>query len=134
MRVVAGERHNESGSSNGLRRVMNYLVRRRRLGKTSCEKIAEYSTTGLGVFRNDAELPEGDLVFRWGCTSNLPTRNVVNTAQAIHLVSDKMRFRKILDEAELCPKTWTEIDQVQFPCVVRPQVHHQGRNLFVCYT
>lgn len=113
----------------------SYLLRRRRLGKTSCEKIAEFSTSGIGVYRNDAVLPtEADWVFRWGCTSNVPTRNVVNTTAAIHLVSDKVGFRKILDAEELCPKTWTTLEQVELPCIVRPQFHHGGYQLFVCRT
>lgn len=113
--------------------LMAYLLRRRRLGKTSCEHIAQLSTTGIKVFRNDTPLPEDTLVFRWGCTSNLPGEpKVVNPAVGIHTVADKLGFRAKLNEAELCPETWFEFDALKFPCVIRPSAHHQGRHLYVC--
>lgn len=110
---------------------MNYLMRRRKLGRTSCKGIVAASQTGLKVYRNDAALPEGGLVFRWGCTSDVPCKNVVNTAKAIHAVSDKTGFRQVLNEHELCPKTWFVIDDVQYPAVVRPRFHAQGKKLFL---
>lgn len=112
------------------------LLRRRKLGHKSCRDISGFSTAGLGVVRNDSNLPAGtDLVFRWGTTSNVPCNNVVNTAHAIHGVNDKTGFRRILNEHDLCPATWFSIDAVPhdaFPVIVRPAHHSQGRHLHVC--
>lgn len=114
---------------------MIYLLRRRKLGKTSCKGIKVHSQTGIRVFRNDAPaLPQADLVFRWGCTSNVPCNNIINKAQAIHLVSDKRAFRKILDEEGLSPRTWLALEEIEFPCVIRPSYHAQGRHLYFCRT
>lgn len=112
---------------------MAYLLRRRKLGRTSCREVSRLSTTGLQVFRSDKQLPEAELVFRWGCIVNLPGEPVVvNSATAIHRVSDKLEFRRTLNEEELCPETWFDVEQLQYPCVIRPSVHHQGRHLYVC--
>lgn len=111
------------------------ILRRRKLGRTSCREISGKSTTGITVVRNDKMFPTGiDLVFRWGTTSSVPTANVVNTAEAIHKVNDKLEFRKVLQENELCPKTWFDYrdSTIVYPVVVRPRKHAQGRNLFVC--
>ncbi len=112
---------------------MNYLIRRRKLGKTSAKKISEKSTTGIRWFRNDdPAVPVGEIVFRWGCTSTLPGHpKVIQEARAIHAVGDKLAFRKLLDEHELCPKTYFTREEVRYPAIVRPRYHHQGRNLYV---
>jgi len=112
---------------------MVYLIRRRKLGRGSCRGIKTFSRTGIGVFRNDkANIPPAELVFRWGCTSDLPGNpKVINKAEAIHLVSDKLEFRKRLNEADLCPDTYFTKEEVCFPAVVRPRVHAQGRKLWV---
>lgn len=111
------------------------ILRRRKLGRTSCREIANLSTTVITVIRNDKPIPSNvDLVFRWGTTSNVPTNNVVNTAEAIHRVNDKLEFRKILQEHNLCPKTWFSYSEsdIIFPVVVRPRKHAQGRHLYIC--
>jgi len=117
-----------------------YILRRKKLGKTSCEAIVALSKEGIKLFRNDAKLPEdADLCIRWGCTSNVPQKNVINSAKAIHLVSDKTTFREMMDEHKLCPKTFTDEEVIfdtynwESPLIVRPRVHHQGRNLYVCH-
>lgn len=111
---------------------MNYLLRRRSLGKTSCEAISGMSAEGLEVVRNDSRLPERDVdwVFRWGCTSNVPAGRIVNEARGIHLVSqDKAEFRRHI--GELAPEVWQQAREVRYPAVIRPIVHHQGRHLYV---
>ena len=113
---------------------MIYLLRRRALGKTSCEGISINSTTGIKVFRNDHTLPDADFVFRWGCTSNVEAKTVVNIAKAIHLVTNKRDFRMLLNENKLCPVTWMDPAFARFPCIVRRATHHQGRHLYLCYT
>lgn len=121
------------------------LLRRRRLGRTSCREIANNSTTGMLVHRNDRQWPAGihyGTVIRWGCTGNIPRPvRTINKASAIHEVNDKLGFRRILNEHELCPRTWFDIRDIPFrsgveepnyPLVVRPARHAQGRRLHVC--
>lgn len=128
---------------------MAYILRRRKLGRTSCRMISALSKTGITVVRNDGNIPSGeaqDLVFRWGCTSDVPQRNVVNTSKAIHLASNKAQYRKILLENKLCQATWFSFDdfirgigevdggELVIPVIVRRHQHHQGRNLHFCKT
>ena len=121
------------------------ILRRRKLGRTSCREMSRFMQTNSRVLRNDLvernhrrhQWPDNtSLVIRWGCTSNIPYNNILNTASAIHEVNDKSAFRRTLDQADLCPKTfWEEtIDQIEdqhYPLVVRPRRHAQGRRLFV---
>jgi len=115
-----------------------YLLRRRKLGRTSCREIVRLSKTGIQVFRNDSVLPaQAEICIRWGCTSDVPQKKVFNGAAAIHLANDKVAFRKILQEKELCPQTWFNIDDVKMSLdgvIVRPRHHHQGRKLYYCKT
>jgi len=118
---------------------MAVILRRRKLGLTSCREVAARSEEGLVVSRSDKMFPDGhDLVFRWGCTSNVPVNNVVNTAAAIHTVNDKTGFRRVLDEHELCPSTFWRPDDVpgdfaNSGMVTRPHTHSRGRDLTVTY-
>ncbi len=121
---------------------VNYLLRRRKLGNTSCREISRSSNQGIQVFRNDKVLPTNPgYVFRWGCTSSIPgSPKIVNSAAAIHKVSDKAQFRIECANAGLAPKSWLSkqafledeaaenIDKV----VVRRRTHHQGRFLHLC--
>lgn len=121
------------------------MLRRKKLGLTSCQGIASHSKTGITFIRNDMlhTIPPPDMVIRWGCTSNVPTDNVVNHAKAIHLVSDKLEFRKTLQGVDLCPETWFDYEkwkkdlgseQTILPAIVRPRYHHQGLALHYCET
>ena len=113
------------------------IIRRRKLGMGSCKAIAEQSKEGIKVVRNwKDDFPEDtNLVIRWGCTSNVPTRNVVNTAAAIHTVGDKASFRKTLQDnhPEIVPKTWFDWEEVPDgeEVIIRSSYHAQGRNLWV---
>lgn len=116
---------------------MATIIRRRKLGMSSAKGIAEFSKKGIKWVRNDMPLPPDDLYIRWGCTSNVPTNNVLNTAKAIHEVSDKRGFRLKLDEHELCPPTWGHYAEVEdgrfdYPLIVRRATHHQGRFMDKC--
>jgi glutathione synthase/RimK-type ligase-like ATP-grasp enzyme len=131
------------------------IYRRRKLGRTSAREISRFSTTGILNVRNDQPFPPNiDMVFRWGCTSNLPAGvTVVNAAEAIHQVADKAAFRKLTADAGLAPLTFLSFDDyendlcnwyvgpVEFgddplpkTVVVRRATHHQGRFLDVCKT
>lgn len=121
------------------------ILRRRKLGRTSCKEIARLSKTGIVAVRNDQPFPEdAQLVIRWGTTSNLPYKaTVLNEAAAIHWVADKSASRKIMADAGLSPKTWLsylsyEGDVVgddmllPNPIVVRKRNHSQGKDLDFC--
>lgn len=110
---------------------------------SSVKGIVAYSKTGIQWVRSDRGIPPDDQYIRWGCTCNLPAPfgekvNVLNTAKAIHLVADKLEFRRVLEEAELCPKTWFifdgEVGPDRWPLIVRTRQHHQGRGLWMCNT
>jgi glutathione synthase/RimK-type ligase-like ATP-grasp enzyme len=129
---------------------MNAVIfRRRKLGRTSAREISRYSKENILNVRNDQRFPPNiDIVFRWGCTSNLPAGvTVVNTAEAIHQVSDKSSFRKLTADAGLAPKTWLSHrdwltddydfdgdDNEPMQVIVRRSTHHQGRFLDRCET
>jgi glutathione synthase/RimK-type ligase-like ATP-grasp enzyme len=118
------------------------LLRRRKLGLGSCNGIKQFSKTGIDWVRNDKLSPahQSDIVFRWGCTSNIPFKAViVNEAKAIHWVSDKRTSRMVFAEKGLAPGSWDslgkflkdETDEMAL-AIVRRSTHHQGRFLHVC--
>ncbi len=126
---------------------MNILFRRRRLGNGSCNGIADQSSTGLAVLRNDAAFPsELTYVFRWGCTSTIPNRDgvtIVNKASAIHWCSNKKQGRLDMQAAGVAvPETWTAEAFANDPrrgvgppgtdgyFVLRRETHAQGRDLW----
>lgn len=121
------------------------ILRRKKLGLGSCKGITAVSQTGITFVRNDQMKPEDfegkDLVIRWGCTSNVPIENVLNTAQSIHTVSDKSGFRKKLldnaDTANLVPPTFFNFkeaaDELEkgYTLFVRPKHHAQGKKAYL---
>ena len=117
---------------------MATIVRRRKLGMSSARGISAVSAKGIKWCRNDLGIPNDDVYIRWGCTANVPNVNaiIINSAKAIHRVNDKLEFRKVLEEAELCPQTWFTCNDVPDEAlvkgvVVRPRKHAQGRRLWV---
>lgn len=136
---------------------MPVFLRRQRLGKATCEGIVEYMQYDASVHCNRLqdvdhfvqclEDSSDKVVIRWGCTANIPNRRelgvtIINKAKGIHKVADKLGFRAILNEAQLCPITY--FDHVDFlenpnfnfpyPYIVRGSNHSQGRNLDLCRT
>lgn len=120
---------------------MTIILRRRKLGRTSCNEIAKMSETGILAYRNDQRIPDGhDLFIRWGTTSNLPYKaKVLNEASAIHWVADKANSRKLMADAGLSPRTWLSLEdfyagptKVHSGVIVRPSVHAQGRHVYHC--
>jgi hypothetical protein len=131
--------------------MVSYILRRRKLGRTSAREIARGSSQGIVVYRNDGRkynhvtnkyerIPGGlphqvDYVFRWGCTSVVNGNGqVVNKSAAISAVGDKRAFRKMTADAGLAPKTWLSVNEegIVYPVVLRRSTHAQGRNLHVC--
>lgn len=122
------------------------LLRRRKLGRGSCNGIKSFSSQIGAIVRNDQDFPaDTSTVIRWGTTSNVPCNNVVNTAEAIHRVGDKAGFRELLMDHHmagnslLCPWTFGQSqmhpenqDGPAWPVVVRPRVHAQGKHVYLC--
>lgn len=121
-----------------------FILRRRKLGRTSCKEIANNSKQGIVVIRNDANLPAADVVFRWGTTNNVPKINgqlVVNSAESIHWCADKKRGRLEMQEAGVpVPKTWDArkflhdqqegVGEFRTQYVLRRPKHAQGKDLW----
>lgn len=124
------------------------ILRRPKLG-LSVKHLVEKSQRIDKVVRNDRRLPEDlSLVFRWGTTSNVDCRNVVNTSEAIHRVNDKAGFRQVLMDHffetqagvgdPLCPMTYSQMHMPQLllwlegrQMVVRPRTHAQGKHVYL---
>ena len=117
-----------------------YILRRRKLGRTSCKEISARSGEGIGVVRNDVDPPAGDVVFRWGTTTNVPKcegQLIVNSAASIHWCANKKASRLELQEKGVpVPYTWSarnfldaHIDDPFGKYVLRPATHAQGRKL-----
>lgn len=122
------------------------ILRRRKLGMSSAKGIAEKSATGIRWTRNDFKADrqprEDEVCIRWGCTSNVASKRVLNTAAAIHQVADKASFRMLLDEHELCPPTkligngWEFNAKdlgLEYPIVMRTRTHSRGRGMAVAH-
>lgn len=115
---------------------MATIIRRRNLGRTSCREIAKYMKSPCKVRRSDKRLPEDTLYIRWGCTVNVPCRSILNVSEAIHRVSDKVRFRVKLSNEGLAPKTWVQMEDVPDEelakgVVIRPARHSRGRHTYL---
>ena len=137
------------------------FLRRKSLGAGSCkgmvafidnhepERVSALAHKGdsVNVIRKDKiETPNGkdilnntDWLVRWGCTSpaGFKNSNTINISSAIKQVAHKSGFRKLIansNEAYLAPKTifsLGEAENVDFPLVLRPEAHSQGRNLWL---
>lgn len=118
------------------------ILRRRKLGRTSCREIAAAMKSEIAVVRNDGDTPVADFVFRWGTTSNVPKtpgQKVLNSAEAIHWCADKKASRLAMQDAGIpVPPTYTRPqdisgDDCDSGIVIRPNRHAQGRNLYVTF-
>ena len=129
------------------------LLRRKSLGKGSCAGIRDASQTGIRVYRSDGkeqtaegyvsiDFPVTDIVFRWGCTSNIPGNpKVLNKSSAIHKVNNKAEFRMECYRKDLAQTTYLSLvgllqsgNSLLDGWVVRPITHAQGKNLYICRT
>jgi len=127
---------------------MFYILRRRSLGLGSTKAIKELSQHEITIVRNDnlPEFQENDVILRWGTTAHLGiypatsthiyTCKVLNKAYNVDLVNNKRNFRNLLQESipEIVPKTWFSHLSVNitYPCILRPQSHCQGKELYFC--
>lgn len=110
------------------------ILRRRGLGNTSTKGIKDKSQNDIEIIRNDREIPQDtDLLIRWGCTSQFPAHRTLNKAESIKAVNNKAESRKILQEAGVrVPKLYENIDDVEYPCIMRNHFHSQGKYLKFC--
>lgn len=126
------------------------FLRRPRLGRNSVKGMSLHlQSQGLDArgqlynrrLTNFSENSSGLLV-RWGCTAAVPEvfrhLKVINKAEPIYLVNNKLGFRQLLmnGRADLIPPTTTSmlgnlsISGLNFPMILRPRRHSQGRNLW----
>ena len=125
------------------------LLRRRKLGRTSCREIVNYINQLGGSAKvvrswepremNQRISREDDWLVRWGCTAvtGMPAAHTLNTSEAIHWCNDKRQGRLVMQAAGVpVPKTWGTIaeavaENCDYPLIARPSRHAQGRNLHV---
>ena len=115
---------------------MNILLRRRKLGRTSCREISAH--TNIVTVRNDHKpfREEINYLFRWGCTSQCDAKHTINKAESISLANDKKATRLLLaplrnKDKPIIPLTWGSYAEWDAP---GGHHHAQGRSLFFCNT
>ena len=107
------------------------IIRRRRLGRTSCKAIAANSKYKIDQLFNYKPLPSEkyDLIIRWGTVSDIEADAYLNNKAAIQAVNNKAGARRLMLENNIsCPK----INNVDFPFILRPTLHSQGKDLYLC--
>lgn len=120
--------------------MLNILLRRRKLGRTSCREIS--ARTNIVTFRNDKRIPTDiDYLFRWGCTTVCEAKHTINKSEAISLANNKLATRQALAQLEhkgkpIIPQTYYSINEWDdvLPVIVRATHHAQGRSLCYCTT
>lgn len=118
----------------------NILLRRRKLGRTSCREIS--ARTDIITVRNDKRIPEDiNYLFRWGCTTACDAKHTINKAEAISLANDKKATRLLLaplrnKNKPIIPQTWGSYEEYNWseyfpmPVILRKTHHAQGRSLY----
>lgn len=119
----------------------NYVIRRKFFGE-NLEIMEANSKTGIKIMTSGDNLPEGNVIFRWGCTANLPKHNMtINKADAIHAVFDKRTFRMKMSEEGLSPVSYGDFGSwLDYPnfhnepteWIVRPAQHTRSEGLHFC--
>jgi len=114
------------------------MLRRPKLGRSSCKGITDYSKAGVTYWTNGRSNPPKpdnlDLVIRWGTTSNVECKRVLNKSEAIHKVADKAGFRKLLSDNGLTGVVISDLPNLLTAVgswVIRPKYHQQGKKLWV---
>lgn len=123
---------------------MTTIIRRRKLGRTSVREIVRYMETPAKALRSDRRAFPDDLYIRWGCTANVPCKDVLNVSKAIHRVNDKACFRMLCAEKGLAPPSVIveahpfddsgvafDDTHLTYPLIMRPRNHSQGRNVIL---
>lgn len=112
----------------------SFILRYGDVGKRMTPIIAEVA--GLDVFKAGDVLPrDAEYCFRWGTTSGINNRDqkVVNKISAISTTCDKARFRKVLADVGLAPRTEMSIEGFRkaefYPALLRPAFHERSGNM-----
>lgn len=96
-----------------------------------CRRIAEHFPKDLKAI-SDRNLPdrlEGTII-RWDSRDEVQGDLTLNTADAVKLSRNKRESRVRM--GDLCPPTWTDRTDLQYPCLIRPQRHYGAHKFFVC--
>lgn len=98
-----------------------------------CKKIASQYPDKIKVVQ-DTQLrgPVKGTLVRWGSRTTANADTTFNSAEAINIARDKAESRRQL--GELSPPTWFRLNDIRFPCVIRPRRHCKGQRFFVCKT
>ena len=73
---------------------MNYILRRNKLGKATCEELSRRLVNPVEVITTDAPIPNTNgWIFRWGTTATVGTDKIVNSSAAIGWAADKKTSR-----------------------------------------
>jgi glutathione synthase/RimK-type ligase-like ATP-grasp enzyme len=97
-----------------------------------CGRLAKAAKeANLTPFKvTDALNVKDNVVVRWGnVTSAIQAKIAINSTQAIVATRDKKKSRQLL--GSLAPKTWYNLNDIQFPAVIRPRKHHAAKKFFV---
>lgn len=119
---------------------MSYILRPKKIGK-AVPIIAEAADLTVVTSGEDQHPAEGKYCFRWGCVGEIPSGfKSLNSVAAQETSGDKRRFRKLLSDAELAPKSWMSLEgmlstSTQWPTqrlLLRPSTHSRSEGMFLC--
>lgn len=95
-----------------------------------CRNIANYSKEIVYRHEDSLSSPVAGTILRWGSRWVGRAEQTLNSRESVMLTRNKKESRRAL--AGLCPKTWFELGDIKYPCIIRPRVHHAGNHLYVC--
>ena len=115
--------------------MVSYILRRKGYGEGLVD-VALFTKTGLTLETAETQPQEAEYCFRWGCTANVYARKIINSAESIHRIYDKVGFRRTLNAEGLCPKSWFSmaeaLDSGVWPLLVRKNNHSRSEDMYVC--
>jgi glutathione synthase/RimK-type ligase-like ATP-grasp enzyme len=117
---------------------MILILRRKNLGRGSTRSIKALSKhkDKIKIRKSEQKFPKKiDLLVRWGTTTIIPNYKglVLNKAEAINICANKKLTRTLLNESGVpVPKMYNNVEDIKFPCILRPSHHSQGKNLYFC--
>jgi len=98
-----------------------------------CKRLAALAPGLIQAIDDNTQLAVGDVMVRWGSTSTHHVANLeINRGLAVAVARSKPQSRTML--GDLAPATWSQLEDMRLPCIVRPCYHHAGSKFFVCYT
>lgn len=118
---------------------MSFILRPKGIGK-GVPTIAEAAGMTTVTSGEDSIPSTGKYCFRWGCVGAIPSDfSVVNSVKAQEKSGDKRMFRKALSELNLCPPSWTSLqdmlsslsDWPKGELLVRPATHSRSKDMFL---